>query len=310
MEQERVLVAGGTGFIGSHIARRLAAEGYQVTALSRRVAGAVKDIPLARGDVRDPGSLAAALHGIRVLVIAVQFRTAPVEQPRRGHTYLATDGQGTVNLVAAAKQAGVRRFIYISGAGTREGQTAPWFKAKLMAERAVRDSGIPFTIFRPSWVYGPEDKSLNRFVGFARLLPFVPVIGSGRTPVQPLHVDDLAEAVALALKTPAALGQTYDIGGPAALTMDEIIRTMLRVTRRSRALLHAPAWFVKVATAPLTLLPAPPFSPAAVDFVLMDEPVDNGPLQRDLGFTPRPLRGGLAYLCDTGHSPDERDGVC
>lgn len=304
MEQERVLVAGGTGFIGSHLARRLAQAGYRVAALSRHpqlAAGGegrapAGDIPQVRGDVRDVASLGPALQGIDILVIAVQFPTAPVEQPRRGYTYLETDGQGTVNLAAAAKRAGVRRLIYISGAGTREGQTAPWFKAKLLAEAAVRGSGIPFTIFRPSWVYGPEDKSLNRFVGFARTLPFVPVIGDGRTPVQPLHVDDLAEAVLRAIQTPATVGQAYDIGGPAMLTMDEIIRTMLRATHRSRALLHAPAWFVKLATAPLTLLPAPPFSPAAVDFVLMDEPVDNGPLERDLGIIMRPLSEGLAYL--------------
>lgn len=299
MELQRALVAGGTGFIGSHLARRLVLEGYEVLIMSRHAgegssaAGSLRRVP---GDVLDLKGLVKTLRGVDVLVIAVQFPGAPVEKPRLGQTYMRVDGQGTVNLVAAARTAEVKRIVYISGAGTRPGQRAPWFQAKLVAEEAVRESGIPYTIFRPSWVYGPEDRSLNQFAAFARRLPFVPVIGSGRTRVQPLLVDDLAESVAIALGKPAAVNQTYDIGGPQTLTMDEIIRTMLAAMGRRKPLLHAPAWLMKAAVAPLTLLPSPPFSPGAVDFVLMEEPVDNGPVLRDLGLTLEPLSKGLDYL--------------
>ncbi|MGE5590830.1 MAG: complex I NDUFA9 subunit family protein [Bacillota bacterium] len=299
MELQRALVAGGTGFIGSHLARRLVLEGYEVSVLSRHAgkgggpAGAMTGVA---GDVLDLKGLVRILPGFDVLVIAVQFPGAPVEKPRRGQTYLHVDGQGTINLAAAARTAGVKRIVYISGAGTRPGQKAPWFQAKLIAEAAVRDSGIPYTIFRPSWVYGPEDRSLNQFVAFARRLPFVPVIGSGRTRIQPLLVDDLADAVALCLGREAAVNQTYDIGGPQTLTMDEIIRTMLTVMGKRKPLLHTPGWLMKAAAAPLTLLPSPPFSPGAVDFVLMEEPVDNGPVLRDLGLTLQPLARGLDYL--------------
>jgi NADH dehydrogenase len=248
------------------------------------------------GDVRDQASLESALKGVDVVIGAVQFPNAPVENPRKGLTYVKIDGEGTVNLVRAAQRSGVKRLVYISGAGTRPGQTAPWFQAKLMAEKAVRESDIPYTIIRPSWVYGPEDRSLNKFVTFAKLLPFVPVIGNGQTKVQPAHVDDVAEAVARALEQPVALNQTYELGGPETLTMDQIIRTMLRVMGKRRPLVHNPAWFMKLATAPLTLLPTPPLSPAAVDFVLMEEPVENGPLVRDLGLTLTPLADGLRYL--------------
>lgn len=304
MAEGGVLVAGGTGFIGSHLATRLQREGYRVSVLSRRpeAAAAKLDPAIARvrGDVQNFKSLVSALRDVDILVGAVQFPGAPVEKPRYGHTYMRVDGQGTVNLVAAAKTAGVKRLVYISGAGTREGQTAPWFRAKLLAETAVRDSGIPATIFRPSWVYGPEDRSLNQFATFARRLPFVPVIGSGQTRVQPLHVDDLAEAVARALAEPGAAGKAYDLGGPASLSMDEIIQAMLAAMGRSRPLLHVPAGLIKAAVAPLTLLPSPPLTPNAVDFILMEEPVDNGPAQRDLGFAPRPLAGGLSYLRSAG----------
>lgn len=295
-----VLVAGGTGFIGSHIVRRLRADGHRVIVMSRNPDRARGKLPqgveLRRGDTADASTLGPALEGVEVVVAAVQFPNHPVENPRRGYTYVKVDGEGTVRLVDAARRAGVHRFIYLSGAGTREGQTKPWFIAKLMAEKAVRESGIPYTIFQPSWVYGPEDRSLNKFATFARVLPFVPVIGSGRTRVQPLHVDDLAAAVAASLTTEAAVNQTYEIGGPEELTMDEIIRTMLRVMGRRKPLLHSPAGLMKVATWPLQFLPAPPLSPGAVDFVLMEEPVDSTAVLRDLRLRLTPLADGLGYL--------------
>jgi len=295
-----VLVAGGTGFIGSRIVRRLAADGHRVIVMSRdpgRARGKVPEgVEIRAGDTTDEASLGPALAGAEVVVNTVQFPNHPVENPRRGYTYIRVDGEGTVRLVGAARRAGVQRFIYLSGAGTREGQTKPWFIAKLMAEKAIRESGIPYTIFRPSWVYGPEDRSLNKFATFARMLPFVPVIGSGRTRVQPLYVGDLAEAVAASLRTESAINQIYEIGGPQEVTMDEIIRTMLRVMGRRKPLLHSPAWLMKLAAWPLQFLPAPPLSPGSVDFVLMEEPVDNTLVLRDLGLTLTSLEQGLSYL--------------
>src|SRR5262249_45136381 len=136
-------------------------------------------------------------------------------------------------------------------------------------------SGIPYTIFRPSWVYGREDRSLNRFVKFARTLPFVPVIGDGKNRVQPLFILDLAKIVSMALENPKAINQVYEIGGPQTLTMNEIVATMLRAMGKHRPIVHHPAWFMKLAAGPLTLLPRPPLSPDAVDFITMEELVDN-----------------------------------
>lgn len=296
-----VLVAGGSGFIGSHIVRKLLQKGHKVIIMSRSPAraraGAPAGVEVRQGDVADAESLRKAMTGVDTVINAVQFPNHPVENPRKGYTYWKVDAEGTTRQVEAARAAGVKRFVYLGGAGTREGQTAPWFRAKLAAEKAVRESGLAWTIFRPSWVYGPEDRSLNKFVAFARFLPFIPVIGSGKTRVQPVFVDDLAEAVAQSIGLEKAAGQVYEIGGPQELTMDEIIRTMLRVMGKRRPLLHHPAWFMKLATAPLTLLPAPPLSPSAVDFVLMEEYADNMALLRDFRLRLTPLEQGLAtYL--------------
>lgn len=295
-----VLVAGGTGFIGSHVVRQLIGQGHKVIVMSRDPERSRSKVPagaeIRQGDLADAASLDRALAGVEVAVAAVQFPNHPVENPRKGYTYVKVDGEGTARLVAAAKQSGVKRFVYLSGAGVREGQTKPWFVAKLMAEKAIRESGIPYTIFRPSWVYGPEDRSLNKFATFARLLPFVPVIGDGKTRVQPVFVADVARAVAASVDLPAAANKVYEIGGPQTLTMDAIIQTMLAVMGKKKPLVHHPVWFMKLATIPLQVLPTPPLSPAAVDFVVQEEPVDNTALLQDIPLRLTPLAEGLSYL--------------
>jgi uncharacterized protein YbjT (DUF2867 family) len=298
----RVLVTGGTGFIGGAIVQALRAEPgeHDVRALSRRASrssAASGGATLVAGDVRDPASLRRAVEGVEAVIHCVQFPNHPVENPRRGYTYAAIDGQGTVNLAAACREAGVRRLLYVSGAGVRPGHTEPWFRAKETAERAVRDSGGEWVIFRPSWVYGPRDRSLNKFVQLVRWLPIVPVIGNGQTRVQPVFVDDVARVVARAVDEPRATGQVFELGGPERLTMDEILRTVQRVLGRHQPLVHAPVALVKLQASLLALLPNPPLSPAAIDFILMEETVDPHPAEALFGVSFRRLEAGLrTYL--------------
>ena len=301
----RVLVTGGTGFIGGAVVQALlaGAGGHDVRVLSRRAGGpgpaGVAATRIA-GDVRDPASLRRAADGIDTVIHAVQFPNHPVENPRRGYTYEAIDGQGTVNLAAACREAGVRRLLYVSGAGVRPGRTEPWFRAKETAEQAVRGFGGEWVIFRPSWVYGPRDRSLNKFVQMVRLLPVVPVVGSGQTRVQPVFVDDVARCVALAVDEPRASGQVFELGGPERLTMDEILRTVQRILRRHQPLVHAPVALVKLQASLLALLPSPPLSPAAIDFILMEETVDPRPAEALFGVSFRSLEAGLRTYLGAG----------
>ncbi len=298
-----ILVAGGTGFVGSGIVRELARRGKPVAVLTRNAAKAATRFPhieveYREGDVRYPASLAAAVQGAEVVIGCVQFPNSPIENQRRGYTFEETDAAGTERLVEAAKAAGVQRYIYVSGAGAAADANYHWFRAKWRAETAVRDSGMTYVIFRPSWVYGPEDRSLNRFLGLSRYLPFVPIIGVGsRQRLQPVFIDDLGWAVAEAVDNRAADNKVFEIGGPEVLTMQEIIRTALEILGRRRFLLPVPKALMKAQASLLRFLPGPPLTPDAIDFITMDGLADSSELVETLGLRLTPLRDGLAtYL--------------
>ncbi|HWL37761.1 MAG TPA: NAD(P)H-binding protein [Frankiaceae bacterium] len=295
-----ILVAGGTGFLGRAIVAALRHEGHEVRVLSRggKANPWLNDrgVSLVEGDVREAATLNDAMTGCDTVVIAVQFPGHPVEVPAKGLTYDEFDRKGTENLVAAAKKAGVTRLVYMSGVNVGQGRSEEWFVAKDRAEAAVQGSGIAYTIIRPSWVYGPRDKSLNRFALFARTLPFVPLPGPGTAKVQPVHVDDVGLTVAAALRTPAAENQVIEIGGPQLLSFRQIVRVMLGVMGKKRALLPTPTPVVKMGAALLYRLPGKVLSPRAVDFVNADGPADCRALKELLGITPRPLAEGISYL--------------
>ncbi len=304
MTERTIAVAGGSGFIGRAIVRGLVKmPGIRLRVLTRKPESARRRLDLAQvefitADVTEPKSLGRALAGVDSLVNATQFDGYPIEKPRRGLTFERVDYGGTVNLLEAAKLNAVRRLVYISGAAADENSTHPGFRAKGRAERAIRESGIEYTIFRPSLVYGPEDRVLN---GIARLLRFAPVFvvpGTGRQKVQPVLVDNLAEAVALAL---GSLGsnQILEIGGPEAMTFDEMIKLVMQISGHHRPIVHAPETLMRAAGAIAESLPGPLFSRDAVTFVVADNACDVKPLIEQFGIRLTPAQVGMSYLKPT-----------
>jgi NADH dehydrogenase len=248
-------------------------------------------------DVTAPATLSPLLAGADAVVDAVQFPNSPIENPRKGYTFERIDLRGTRNLVDAAKAAGTRLFIGLSGVGAAEHAGYHWLRFKWQEEQHIAASGVPFVVFRPSWIYGPRDVSLNRFLGFARILPFVPVIGNGKTRINPLFVDDLAAHCVAALQIPEARGQVFEIGGPEVMTMDDVIRTALTVAGRRRFLLHSPKPVMKAVASLAQFAPGRPLTPDAIDFITMDGVADTGPLQQAFGLPLTPLTEGLqTYL--------------
>lgn len=296
-----ILVAGGSGFIGSAVVRRLVRDGAEVavmTAHPERSAARIEALGAkpVRGDVQDAASLPAAVRGAEAVVQALTFPTFPVEKPSRGYTFEEFDHRGTQRLVSAAAGAGVKRYVYSSGAGAAPDAAEGRFRAKWGGEQAIRASGLSHTIFRPSWLYGPGDRALNRFVTLHRLLPFVPVVGSGTQRLQPVFVEDVAEAMAQALGPQGPTG-TFEIGGPEVMTMNELLEALMDVLGDRKPLLHFPEAMPKLAGAFLQHLPRPPLSPPAVAFLTSDALADVSSLLREFDLRLTPLREGLAsYL--------------
>jgi uncharacterized protein YbjT (DUF2867 family) len=296
-----ILVAGGSGFIGSAVVRRLVEGGADVavmTAHPERSKARIEEMGArsVQGDVLDPASLDNAVKGAESVIQTLTFPTFPVEKPRKRFTFEEFDHLGTERLVTASARAEVKKFVYCSGSGVAADAQNVWFRAKWAGEEAIRASGVPHAIVRPSWVYGPKDIALNKFVAFHRWLPFVPVIGNGRQRLQPVFVEDVAEVLAQAAPPEGPSG-TFEIGGPEVMTMDEVLRVMMDVRGKRKSLIHFPAWMPKMAGLLLQMLPKPPLSPDAVDFATGDALADTGPLLEAIDLKLTPLEEGLAsYL--------------
>ncbi len=300
-----VAVAGGTGFVGGAIATELHRRGHTVRVLSHRGESARGGLPeavdLRTADVQTGDGLVEAMRGADALAIALAFKNSPIEAPGKHQTFVEVDAAGTERLIAAAREAGVRRVVYLSGAGAAPDAKRHWFRAKWRAEEAVRGSGLIWTIIRPTWIFGPRDVSLNRFVGFARRLFSVPMTNRGSQLLAPVFIDDAANLAADSLVADAAMNQVFELGGPDTLRMRDIIGTALRVAGLRRPIIPGPTPLIKLVAVPLSWLPTPILTPDAVDFINQPAVVDLGPLLERMPRRLTPLEEGLrTYLAPAG----------
>ncbi|MFO1478299.1 MAG: complex I NDUFA9 subunit family protein [Verrucomicrobiota bacterium] len=232
-----VLVTGGTGFVGRELSRQLRNAGHRVHLLARKPESpAVRDqatqlgAKVVPGDVLDPDAMSRACGGMDAVIHLVGIIREIGDQ-----TFENIHVRGTRNAVFGAQDAGLRRFLHMSALGTRPGAPARYHQTKWTAEETVRHSGLGWTIFRPSIIYGPGDEFVNLFAKMSRTLPVMPVIGGGKTRYQPVSVKAVAAAFVGALGHPESVGETYDLCGEETLSLEEIIDQILEVTGRRRA---------------------------------------------------------------------------
>jgi uncharacterized protein YbjT (DUF2867 family) len=253
-----VLVTGGTGFIGPHVVHALRAGELPVRALVRDPGRgsrfAAWGVETATGDVTDAASLRSACEGVDAVVHLVAIiRGRPSDFER-------VMAEGTRNVVAAAQEGGVRRFVLASALGLdeRSKDAVPYFAAKWEMERAVRESGLEHVIFRPSFVFGRDGGVLPTFVRLARYAPVTPIIGPGMQRLQPIWVEDLAEYYALAITEQQAANRTFELGGPDAVSWNEFWERLKRLLGVRRPSVHVPFGAMRLQAALTERLPGAP----------------------------------------------------
>ncbi|MBW3592214.1 MAG: complex I NDUFA9 subunit family protein [Actinobacteria bacterium] len=283
-----VLVTGGTGFVGPKIVHALRAEERPVRALVREPEEksartlATWGCDLARGDMTDAESLNRAVQGCDTVVHLVALTPGS----RSGFEQVMS--QGTRDLVTAAREAGATRFVLMSALGVHEGSkdVSRYYRAKWEMEQEVEASRLPYTIFRPSFIFGRDGGILQALVRVARFSPVIPSVGSRR--LQPIWVGDVAAYFANSLSTPQAAGRTFEIAGPDVVTWGELYDRVGRITGKRRARVHLPTGLVRGIAAVSEKLPAgPPLSREAVAMLEHEDNVaDIGPAVDAFGIEP------------------------
>ena len=251
-----VLLTGGTGFIGPHVAHALRARDEHVRALVRNPSRATRltawGVELATGDVTDAASLRAACEGVDTVVHLVSI----IKGSRADFERIMT--QGTRDLVAAAQDAGVRRFVLTSALGLDETtkDAVPYYAAKWEMEHAVKESGLDHVIFRPSFVFGRDGGVLPTFARLARFAPVTPIVGPGTQRFQPIWIEDLAQYYAQAVAEPVS--GTFELGGPDAVTWNEFWERLKRALGVRRPSIHMPFSVMRVQAMLTERLPGAP----------------------------------------------------
>ena len=241
-----ILVTGGTGFVGGHVVHELRSRDLPVRCLVRDLRGGAKlaawGCELVEGDVTHPASLRGAVAGVDTVIHLVAIRQGRREQFRRIMV------EGTRDLLAAARDAGVRRFVHMSALGTNAEtkDRVPYYWAKWENEQQVQRSAIPYVIFRPSFVFGPDGGILPTFAKVAKLTPVTPIIGSGRQRIQPIWADDLAKFFADAVEREDVADRLFELGGPEAVSWNEFWERLKRVRGIRRPDLHIPVGLMRV----------------------------------------------------------------
>jgi NADH dehydrogenase len=265
-----ILVTGASGFVGRHVVQALLSAGKDVRALVRDPKkGASLGSELVEGDMTDAASLRRAVEGVDAVVHLVAIRQGKQEQFQQ----IMVDG--TRNLLAAAREAGVRRFVHMSALGTSEESKdlVPYYGAKWQMELEVKTSELLHVIFRPSFVFERDGGILPTFRKLAKLTPVTPIIGSGEQRIQPIWAGDVAAYFDKAIDLDAAMNRTFEIGGPDVVSWNEFWERLKRVLGMRRPSVHVPVGLMKINALLTERLPGN--IPLTRDLLKMLEHVDN-----------------------------------
>ncbi|MGE3996876.1 MAG: complex I NDUFA9 subunit family protein [Variibacter sp.] len=299
-----ITVFGGSGFLGRHLIRALARQGYRIRVGVRRPdlagdlqpLGRVGQVAAVQANIRHPESVAAAVRDAHVVInlVGIMFE-------RGRQRFDAVQAQGAANVAQAAAAVGAR-MIQVSAIGADPDSPSHYARSKAAGEAAVREAVPDAVIVRPSFLFGPEDDFFNRFAAMARMSPFLPLVGGGAIRCQPVYVGDVAAAIATAVEGRARPGTTYELGGPDVKTFRELMEFILATIGRRRLLLPIPFALARLQAQVLQFLPKPPLTPDQVALLHLDNVVSEaaegeGRTLAGLGISPTAMAAVIpSYL--------------
>jgi NADH dehydrogenase len=294
-ETKMILITGATGFVGREVTARARAQGFSVRAIVRspdRAQWLERElgVELFHGNILNADSLHGSMKDVKAVIHLVGIIRERLEQTfERVHT------QGTQNILDAAQKAGVKRFIHMSALGARADARSRYHRSKWLAEEAVRASGLSWTIFRPSVIFGRRDEFVNELARMIRLAPFAPVIGNGQNRLQPVAVEDVAHCFVAAIRNDLSAGRIFDLVGPKSYTMNEIMRAILGAMGKRRKLIHLP-WPVAAALARLleASLRRPPLTRDQLLMLQEDNVGDGSAAEQMFAFRAMEFEKGIA----------------
>jgi uncharacterized protein YbjT (DUF2867 family) len=297
-----ILVTGATGYIGSHLAQRLIAQGERPRCLVRDPHKAASILPaekieLVQGNTTMASSLTKAVQGVDTIIHAA-FMTADRKQTP-GNRYEEINVHGTNNLIRAAREAGVPRVIEISGLGTKPDKPGSYMQGRYLAEKMLIDSDLAWTIIRPSVIFGHDAPFIKGLTNLIHSSPVLPLIGGGKVMFQPIYVEDVVTVIMKVLETPErSRGKIYTIGGPEYYTFTQVFDELLRAMHVQRSKVYAPTLFVGLGAAVMeAVLPHPPLTRAAMTLFSFDNITDLKSVEQQFGFKPTSFH---QYLTEHG----------
>lgn len=290
----RVLVTGGSGFVGKAIVRQLRSSGIEVRVLSRSRDVGQSGVVSVRASLFDSEALAQAMTGCDAVIHLVGIISEVGSQ-----TFDRVHVDGTRCVLAAMRAAGVHRYIHMSAMGARNAAPSRYHQTKWSAEELVRSSGLDWTILRPSLIYGPGDGVVSMFNRISRWSPVVPVIGSGDGLLQPVDVADVARVFVSALSKNGTRGRTFEVGGPSTVTFNSLLLGILSRLGRRRLVVHLPLPLARVQAAflefvfPKILRLASPLNRDQIAMLQEDNVADCTETWREFEFRPIDWQAGL-----------------
>lgn len=287
--QGMILVTGGSGFIGRHVLRRLADRPHRAMVRNRSRAEVGAGGEVVEADVTKPETLPAAVAGIDTIIHTAAI-TADRKEPYPG-AYFEINRTGTESLVAAARKAGVRRLVVMSGLGTKPAPEGTYMATRQGLEEAVRRSGLPFVILQPSVLFGDGAVFIEALADLARALPIVPVLGKGDLKFQPFWIEDLVSCLLKAVDDTTLDGRSIPLGGSEYATLREIQETISKVLGKRRLLVSLPLPLARIQARAMTaVLPRPPLTPATMELFSFENATTLDACEKAFGFKPRGFR--------------------